>query len=230
MKSITAPASEWLSAAQIARLELPGVPRSKRAVHALAMAEKWASRIAEDGSPLARPRRARGGGLEYHVDLLPDVARQLVVAEVEASAEAHGTAASPFGSDPMADAWHWFARQPASVKLKARQRLLILNFVERCIENGAAKSIAISIVAEGHKMSPRAIADWFAWTAGVEPRHRLPFLASGMPGRGKVQKTAAQIAERRRIAVDKARAALKRLHPDDRRDLLMDVISLELKS
>ncbi len=65
----------WLSAAEIAALELPGLPAAKRAV------TRYAQRAGWDARPtLARPRAGKGGGIEYHLDLLPAEARALYVA------------------------------------------------------------------------------------------------------------------------------------------------------
>lgn len=60
----------WLTADEIADLRLPGLPGTKRKVNALADREGWS-----DHRTLARPRSGRGGGYEYHIDLLPLEAR-----------------------------------------------------------------------------------------------------------------------------------------------------------
>ena len=58
----------WLTAQEIAELELPGLPGTKRGVNALAERDRW-----QDYRALARERGGRegGGGIEYHIDLLP---------------------------------------------------------------------------------------------------------------------------------------------------------------
>lgn len=60
----------WLTSSEIADLALPGLPTTKRNVNALAEREDWAR-----FSALCRQRSGRGGGLEYHVNLLPVGAR-----------------------------------------------------------------------------------------------------------------------------------------------------------
>jgi putative transposase len=60
----------WLTSSEIADLALPGLPTTKRNVNALAEREDWAR-----FSALCRQRTGRGGGLEYHVNLLPVGAR-----------------------------------------------------------------------------------------------------------------------------------------------------------
>ena len=65
----------WVSAQQIADAAsaglMPGLPTTKRRVNALAVREGWAD------AGLARVREGRegGGGLEYHIDVLPAPAR-----------------------------------------------------------------------------------------------------------------------------------------------------------
>lgn len=62
---------EWLTANEIAeavqRLRLHGLPSTKKGVLGLAEREEWAS-----NPSLCRKRQGRGGGLEYHVSLLPE--------------------------------------------------------------------------------------------------------------------------------------------------------------
>lgn len=58
-------AGDWLTAAEIAALALPGMPVSKRGVNLRAGEEKWPY----------RERAGRGGGREYHVSALPEAAR-----------------------------------------------------------------------------------------------------------------------------------------------------------
>ena len=70
--------SWWLSPAEIARLGLPGFPATARKVRELVAASGWRERVSEDGTPLARQRRARGGGMEYHASLLPLPAQQVL--------------------------------------------------------------------------------------------------------------------------------------------------------
>jgi putative transposase len=61
---------EWLTAKEIAEARLPQVPTTKQGVNALADREGW------NVDPFsARKRAGRGGGMEYHVRLLPTVAR-----------------------------------------------------------------------------------------------------------------------------------------------------------
>ena len=60
----------WLTSSEIAELALPGLPTSRKNVLALAEREDWAR-----FTSLCRQRDGRGGGVEYHVSLLPAMAR-----------------------------------------------------------------------------------------------------------------------------------------------------------
>ena len=61
---------EWFSAKEIADLHLPSLPCSERNIQLKSKRENWKSRA----------REGRGGGKEYHISALPEVARiQLVV-------------------------------------------------------------------------------------------------------------------------------------------------------
>lgn len=66
--------STWMTAAEIAAANLPGMPTSKRGVAAKAAAEKW-----DENPALARARQGRGGGSEYDVRILPTLARMALM-------------------------------------------------------------------------------------------------------------------------------------------------------
>lgn len=76
--------ADWFTAREIAELALPGLPATKRHVNRMAIAEGWAARRSAAGDALARPRAGRdgGGGLEYHVALLPPAARTALAAQM----------------------------------------------------------------------------------------------------------------------------------------------------
>jgi putative transposase len=66
---------QFYTAAELAALGLAGLGRHKRRINERAIAEQWALRTDAKGMPLAKPRTGRGGGLEYHVLVLPSAAR-----------------------------------------------------------------------------------------------------------------------------------------------------------
>lgn len=175
------PASSWYTAAEIARFALPGMPSCKRRANARIIAEGWASRTAADGSPLARARAARGGGIEYHASLLPDDAQARLPRPVGqpplAANDGNATAASA--------SWAVYQASPAAIKVRAERRLAILTAVETAIATGTRKTAAIATIARQHSVSERAIAGWFTDVSGVAIADRLPRLAPRYKGGGK---------------------------------------------
>lgn len=65
----------WFSAQELADMRLPGLPTSKRRVNILAETLGWR----DFGPERVRPRQARGGGMEYHVSVLPYEAQQALL-------------------------------------------------------------------------------------------------------------------------------------------------------
>lgn len=61
---------EWLSAQEIATEALPGLPGTERALQLMADREGWNADAFR-----ARRRSGRGGGMEYHIGLLPSLAQ-----------------------------------------------------------------------------------------------------------------------------------------------------------
>lgn len=81
-----------LTAAEIAAHELPGLPRVKRAMHRFALRAGW----------LGRKRQARGGGVEYSIDVLPPAARAVYVAKHIAAVEVPASIARDAAAEPAA--------------------------------------------------------------------------------------------------------------------------------
>ena len=176
-------ASWWLTAAEIAQMALPGVPSCKRNVSQLAKVEGWAARAASDGSPLARQRQARGGGMEFHASLLPMPAQELLTARRKA-AELASVAANDTG-EADAEAWAWYDSQPTKIKAKAEKRRAILLEIEVHADAGTTRTAATAEIAKKHNVSPRAVADWLRLVGRASRDSWLPRLASQYNGGGK---------------------------------------------
>lgn len=84
--------TRWISAAELAALELPGLPASKQHINRIAAREGW------------RRRRAvgrKGGGFEYATDSLPEAAR-LALASRRFKLAGDGVNSDDAGSPPLA--------------------------------------------------------------------------------------------------------------------------------
>lgn len=76
---------EWFTAAELAELELPGLPRTDRAIQLRAAREEWDW----------RQRNARGGGREYPVLALPQAARLEIARRTAAEAADYERPSAP---------------------------------------------------------------------------------------------------------------------------------------
>ncbi|MFN3858386.1 MAG: transposase domain-containing protein [Caulobacter sp.] len=176
---------EWFTAAELAARGLPGLPGSKRGVQMAADREGWAEAADGQGRPLARARKGRGGGVEYHVSLLPEAARLALAAEVSRPAQERPDRDS---------AWMRFERLAPSLKAEAARRLDVIQEVESFMRAGLGKERALETVVsqarrlaeakgEAAPFSASTLRSWFARIADVEPSDRLAYLAPDYTGR-----------------------------------------------
>lgn len=168
---------EWFSAQEIADLRGQGIPRVKRKVNELARAEGWAFRVSQDGTPLARARAGRGGGIEYHVSLLPAAVRlqlnPIAVKDVE-----------PI--EPRESGiWSWYDAQSDKVRAEAKRRLAIVDAVAAFRSDGKTQSAAVSHAAAQYDVSTATIWNWLKLIEGVALEDRMPNLAPRRKGGGK---------------------------------------------
>lgn len=184
---------EWFTAAELAALSLPGLPRTKRGVHDLIAREGWAQARDEAGDPLSRPRRARGGGTEYHLSLLPEAAKGALLLRY-GGGQAKSAAGRQSRAESRESAWARYERLPASLKAEAKARLEILQRVEHLVRAGLGKAAACETVtgqarreaaARGEKapFSLSTLYGWFSLVSGVDVADRLAYLAPAYVGR-----------------------------------------------
>jgi transposase InsO family protein len=158
----------WLSASEIAALGLPGLPATKRNINV------WADRNGWDAHPeYARPRAGRGGGLEYHIHILPADARAAYIARHVEMVELPASVAREAASEPGAA----HLNGPASEARDARLALLTLadrtasegklarkvadrHFAD--LYNAGRVDVAGWIKAEVKSLTPRTLARWRA--------------------------------------------------------------------
>lgn len=181
-------AQEWFSAAELAELALPGLATTKAGVLLIAKREGWAERISAEGAALSRKRAGRGGGLEYHRDLLPEAARLKMALASPATAKA----ADPQQSRESAH--RRYENLPKSLKDEAKRRLAIIQRVEMLNRAGLGKAKAVEEVVQGLRREANAagkacdtsestVFEWFRRIALVDVVDRLPYLAPLHRGR-----------------------------------------------
>lgn len=153
----------FLSAAEIAALELPGLPASKRGVQFAAERGNWVS----------RPRSGRGGGVEYSVQSLPPEARIAYIGQNIDAIEVPASVARDAASEPEAINITGSAAQGRDARLAIlaladksasqaginRKRADIL-FCD--LYNGGKFEVAGWIAAEVKSLTPRTLKRWRA--------------------------------------------------------------------
>lgn len=190
-------AQEWFTVAELAELALPGLPTTKRNIQKMADREGWATFRDSTGAVCSRPRKARGGGVEYHVSLLPEAARAKLSKVRPAKAERADRESALLRYD----------RLPQTVKDEAVRRLTIIQRVEALQRDGLTKNKAIEYAAQeivraanakGEKpaASDRTIHAWFERIRGVAACDRVAYLAPSYAGRAAVAEIPTEAWER----------------------------------
>ena len=171
--------AEWFSASELADMELPGLPADKRSIARRAQDERWSTRQASDGSMLLRPRKGRGGGVEFHYSLLPaeaqiELAKRGAIADPDATIETDANAAS----------WRWYEEQSKKTRRTAEKRLSIVNRIETIERSGATRTAAIASVSASEGTGKSTLWNWMRMVDGIDPANRLPALAPRRKGGG----------------------------------------------
>ncbi len=167
--------AEWFTLAELAELKLSGAPRTKRGICVLADREGWAAIHTAAGQPLARRRKGRGGGLEYHFSLLPLQARSALLAR--GVREQAAEAAAKAGAPDRAAAWAHFDTLNDKGRERAKFSVLTLDAVLQMERGGTARSTAVQIVAAERGVSAGSIWGWFRQVAGKERHDWMAWLA-----------------------------------------------------
>lgn len=169
---------QWFTPSEIATRALPETPATIRGVNAVAKREGWQARINQAGDPLARRRKAQGGGWEYHYSLLPSLAQARLVRDHRRANPDAGTPAK----DPAAasEVWSFYEQLPDKRKAKARERLDVLEAVDALRLGGLSKDQAVFEVSRQRGIGTSTVYNWFKlvdgktrtdWLAHLAPRH-----------------------------------------------------------
>jgi len=183
---------EWFTAAELAALALPGMPESESGVWRIAKRDDWQNpRRQWDAAtnPLGvwrKREKKQGGGVEYHMSLLPTQAQaKLALASAPLPEPPAPRTKSGAVRPVVAESWRWYNALPDKAKAKAAERLTVLDAVETLLRNGTRKEHAIPLVAAARKVATSSIWGWYARCAGFDRADWLPQLADRYAGRIK---------------------------------------------
>ncbi|SBW11986.1 transposase [uncultured Alphaproteobacteria bacterium] len=162
---------EWYTAAELAEMNLPGLPTTKRGIHMMAQ-----------GSWKSRPRKGRGGGVEYHLSSLPATVQAKLIVRSTAVEKADNPECR---TDDAARAARWahYDSLPDNRKAKAKEKLATLQEVETLRLGGMPVDIAAQQVAALRGVGLSTIHSWRKKVAGVPKADWLPYLADQYTGR-----------------------------------------------
>lgn len=156
---------EWLTAQELADQRLPELPETRRGIQLLAESQWW-----NDHPRHARQRDGRGGGLEYHIALLPTLARlEYERRHARIEAPAPSLAAAPVLGTDLTDraARERDARLAivaAFEAFRAGQRLGDASLIQVFVERYNMGAIAIDDWIRGtvRSLSKRTLARWMS--------------------------------------------------------------------
>jgi hypothetical protein len=160
----------WFTLAELAALDLPGIPNTRRGLAMQADREEWNHEAAE--GRLWRRRQGRGGGIEYWIGVLPSFTQAKLLAKEAAQnpAPARDTALRQLSDEA---AWQGYDRAADRHKQSAAKRVAALDAVETLVAQGRSRTVAIMEVAATHDVSRTAIYAWAALVDGVPRAHWL---------------------------------------------------------
>lgn len=175
---------QWFTAADLAEMKLPDMPAGRTAVADKARLEDWARRRNQAGDPLARKRRGRGGGWEYHHSILPPRAQIKLARDLKPAPAADDRKAAKKTLE-RSEIWEWFDRQPHSKKARAQTKLDALTAIKQLTKGGLTLNVAVHEVAASVGKSARTLFNWLDEVAGVEQSDWLAHLCPRHAGRTK---------------------------------------------
>ncbi|WP_454278937.1 transposase domain-containing protein [Sphingomonas sp. Marseille-Q8236] len=171
---------EWFTAAELAELALAGLPTTKRKINERAAEERWAIAVDAKGMPLARPRQARGGGLEYHLTLLPPATRSALAA-MGVAVVANVSDEPPVQASQL---WRWYEGAGERVQSEAHRRLAVVQLVDTLVAAGMTRSAAVPAAAKDQGVGISTLWSWLGLVDGVALADRLAHLAPRRQGGG----------------------------------------------
>ncbi len=162
--------NKWFTLAELAALDLPGIPTTRQGLALQAQREEWGHPAAE--GRLWRRRQGRGGGIEYWIGVLPSFTQAKLLAKEAAQNPAPARDTAPRQLSDEA-AWQGYDRAADKHKKSAAKRVAALDAVETLVAQGRSRTVAIMEVAATHDVSRSQIYAWAALVDGVPRAHWL---------------------------------------------------------
>jgi hypothetical protein len=168
---------EWFTAAELAQLQLPGVPHDKRAMNRHARASRWLIQHDKMGNPLARPREGAAAAWNSMCRCCPAQRGSSWVAR----------SAKPCWSQPRIRwraSWRWYDLQSGAVKAEAEARARSSPSSIRCFNLACHARWRSQLWRMSTARAPRRSGTG-SLVEGVAPHHRLLALAPQRKGGGR---------------------------------------------
>lgn len=156
----------WFSAAELAELaacgQLNGIPTTRRGVNALAAREAW-----ERHAGLCRARSGQGGGLEYHLDVLPLstrlawIGRHFPISEADTRVELDDAPLS-MKARAQRDAKRVLVRLADRLKREQHLSVMAADGLFAALFNAGRMDVPAWLKAEVRSLSARSLARWRA--------------------------------------------------------------------
>jgi len=177
---------EWFSPAEFAAFKLPFIPTTKARINALAEREGWRRPDLEwPGNPKGvwRKREGRGGGFEYRSAVLNSQAQAALERKL-AKAMLPEKPKRDLKSDlARSSIWQTYERANDRLKAKAKQRLDALLAVEKLIDAGHDRFLAMMVTSKEFGVAERTLWEWRKRCYGCPREDWLAYLVPSYSGR-----------------------------------------------
>lgn len=179
--------SEWLSAAELAALAIPGLPSTRQGVQRHAETYGW--NTPERENLIWRNRQGRGGGVEYNRCVLTSHQQAHLLLKASAMSTSVESGAPPNdagfrgkGASHAGERWAWYDRQTDRTKTRAQERLAAVNAIYALTDSGIGKTEALNAIARSRGIGISTLQVWDGLVRDLPREHWLPHLAPGHGG------------------------------------------------
>ncbi len=170
---------EFFTVKELADARLIGLEMNVRNLRKYVDKNNWRKKTSPDGQPYARKRQGRGGGWEYHINLLePHQRREL--ARNWGGQQQTSESTAPKNADQKL--WQEFNSLPLRAQNFAKTRLEVLHRVESYLQAGETKDNSCKLAAADYNKSVASVYNWFNKISGVDRHNWLPKLAAKNKG------------------------------------------------